>query len=224
MDWDPYLGDSAAVIAAIVRAYRLTYAINVRRFDPRAGDDGHTFGVQNWRNGIKHLAQEFGAMPGVRIDRPNNHLRIRLPTGVVLRPYRAHFEGDELAFFPASKARAQLFDRNAISFYEYSTSFGEGMLPVNELVIQHDGTVEEGLRAIYLSAPFDIDKPATGFFLSECIYVRDTSVVDDFDIDAGAERPGPTPFTDLKAPDVVVFPEETPEGESEANPGNDLVE
>lgn len=126
--------------------------------------------------GLYHLEREFEKLPGVIIDRPNNHLRIRLPNGVSLRPYRAHFEGEHLAFFPTSETRARLAYENSISysFFEYSAAFAPDQLPVNALVIQHDGDKMEGLRALYLGAPLDGEDPANGWFFSKCIYVRDT--------------------------------------------------
>lgn len=214
-----YLGDSVHLIDALVRITRRVCAVNVRRFEPRLGDDAFVIGSMNWRNLLAAYEYELPALvAGLKVARPNNHMVLTLENGIRVRPYSTHLADGQPTFRADSKTKAMLSSRNSISFFEYASSFKPADFPaIEDLVFLYDADMYEGLRAMYAGAPLSIDpsstEDASGWFFCETIYRRDPSASDD-DIDEGGAPvvPGPVlpiqPFSERATPEIGVEPRE----------------
>ncbi len=211
-----YLGESFPVLDAMVRITRRVCTTNVRRFEPRLGDDAFVLGSMNWRNLLAAYEAELPpVVTGLRVTRPNNHMLISLENGMRISPYSTHPGEGEPSFRSDSKAKAMLSSRNAISFFEFASSFAPSDFPsIRDLVVLYDADAYQGLRAMYGGAPLSVgphsNDDASGWFFCETIYRRpDGSDEPDSADESPLEPTPPTrPFSEREIPEVPIEPRE----------------
>lgn len=167
---------------ALLRGVARAYDINQDLYDPDAGHDALSFGIQLWKSTTHFLPMELAELEDVSTAVVNQSLAIQVGRCHL----RVHKLGDSelddpYACFPNHVGpAARMAQGQQLRLDVFQT--GEDPFMLSDWVVGHYGSPQEGLRAVRLQAPGD-ERTGDGTIASWF------TVVDLYDARTGAALP-----------------------------------